>query len=49
MPIAPNLEDTEELRERYFSIMIDRLENHVGEKILTNIDFKKSYCVNDFK
>ena len=49
MPIATDLEDSEELRERYFSIMIDRLENHIGEKILTNIDYKKSYCVNDFK
>ena len=49
MPIAPDLEDSEELRERYFSIMIDRLENHIGEKILTNIDYKKGYCVNDFK
>src|SRR5665213_294240 len=49
MPIAPDLEDSEDLRERYFSIMIDRLENHIGEKILPNIDFKKSYCVNDFK
>ena len=49
MPIAPDLEDSAELRERYFSIMIDRLENHIGEKILTNIDYKKGYCVNDFK
>jgi len=49
MPIAPDLEDSEKLRERYFSIMIDRLEHHIGEKILPNIDFKKSYCVNDFK
>jgi phytoene desaturase len=49
MPIAPDLEDTTAQREHYFSIMIKRFEKHIGEKILENIDFKKSYCVNDFK
>lgn len=49
MPIAPDLEDNDELRERYFSIMIERFEKHIGEAILPNIDYKKSYCVNDFK
>jgi len=36
------------LREKYFNIMMSRFEKHIGEEILTNIDFKKSYCVNDF-
>jgi len=48
MPIAPGLQDTEEMRERYFKLMISRLENQVKENILRHIDFKKSYCVNDF-
>lgn len=49
MPIAPGLEDTPLLREKYFRIMLERLQNHTGEKNLErHIDFKKSYCVLDF-
>jgi len=48
MPIAPGLQDTEEIREEYFQLMITRLENQVKENVSEHIDFKKSYCVNDF-
>ncbi len=48
MPIAPGINDTEEIREKYFQLMIGRLENQVKENISSHIDFKKSYCVNDF-
>jgi phytoene desaturase len=48
MPIAPGLEDNDSLREKYFQIMINRFQKHIGEEIIHNIDFKKSYCVNDF-
>ena len=48
MPLAPGIEDTEALREQYFNLIIDRLETHTGNNIRANIDYKKSYCVNDF-
>ena len=48
LPIAPGLSDTEEIREKYFQVMISRLEKQVNENILPHIDYKKSYCVNDF-
>lgn len=48
MPVAPGLEDNEIIREKYFNMMITRLENHVGEKIEEYVDYKKSYCINDF-
>lgn len=48
MPIAAGLGDTNELREKYFDMMMERLEKQTGEEILSHIDFKKSYCVNDF-
>lgn len=48
MPIAPGLEDNYGLRAKYFKIMLNRLENHIGEKIEAFIDYKKSYCINDF-
>ena len=28
--------------------MLQRLQKHTGEDIVTHIDFKQSYCVNDF-
>ena len=48
MPIAPGLEDNEALRQKYFKIMIERLERYAGEEIEGYIDYKKSYCINDF-
>jgi phytoene desaturase len=48
MPLAPGLKDTEELREKYFKIMVDRLGKHIQQDITDHIDYKKSYCVKDF-
>ena len=48
MPIAPGLEDREEFREKYFKVMVRRLEKQIGEEILDLIDFKRSYCVSNF-
>ena len=49
MPIATDLPDTEADREKYFKIMMKRLEKHVGVGLMDHIDYKKSYCVDDFK
>jgi phytoene desaturase len=49
MPLATGIEDTEEIREKYFKILIDRLEKQLGEKISDNIIVKRSYCIKDFK
>ncbi|SFS68125.1 phytoene desaturase [Zhouia amylolytica] len=48
IPLAPGLEDTEELREEYFKTIITRLEKITDQEIRNNILFKESYCVNDF-
>jgi len=49
MPIAPGLDDNELLREKYFRIIMDRLQQHTGEiNLNAHIDYKKSYCVTDF-
>ncbi len=48
MPLAAGLEDNEEQREKYFEIMLSRLEKHVSENLKESIDYKESYCVNDF-
>ena len=48
IPIAPGLEDTEELRQKYFDIVIDRLETLTDQSIRESILFTESFCVNDF-
>ena len=48
MPIAPGLKDSEEMREKYFTVMMERLQKQTGENLMAHIDFKKSYCLNDF-
>jgi phytoene desaturase len=49
MPLAPDLQDNEDLRERYFNIMLDRFETVTGQSIRHNIVLKRSYAMNDFK
>ena len=48
IPIAPGLEDTPELRQQYFDIIINRFEKRTQQSVQKNIIFKESYCVNDF-
>jgi phytoene desaturase len=48
IPLAPGLEDTEVLREKYFNMIIERLEKLTNQEVKSTILFKKSYCVNDF-
>ena len=49
IPIATNLDDNHDVREKYFEIIIRRLESLTGQTLKKNIIFKTSYCVNDFK
>ena len=49
IPLAPGLEDSEEMREKYFNMVLKRLKDLTGNDILKNITFKKSYCVKDFE
>ena len=49
IPIAPDLEDTPELREKYFDMIMTRFESLTNQKIKEKVLFKESYCVNDFK
>jgi len=48
IPLAPGIEDTEELREEYFEKIISRFEELTQQKIKNNIIFKRSFCKNDF-
>lgn len=48
IPIAPGVEDTQELRAQYFDIIMARLEKLSGQQFTNHILFKESFCVNDF-
>ena len=49
VPVAPGLEDTEALREKYFDIIMDRLEDHLEVAIRPNIVYKRSFAHRDFE
>jgi phytoene desaturase len=49
IPLAPGLEDTDEIREKYFRITLDRFYRLTGQDISENIIFKRSYAHRDFE
>ncbi len=48
IPLAPGLEDTQELRETYFNKIMARFENLTSQNVKKHILFKESFCINDF-
>jgi phytoene desaturase len=48
IPIAPGIEDTQQLRDKYFNKIIKRLEDFYVESLQEHIEFIESFCVNDF-
>lgn len=48
IPLAPGIEDTPQLREKYFDIIMTRFEQLTSQKVKNHVIFKESYCLNDF-
>ena len=48
IPVAPGLTDDDATRERYFDMIMNRLEVYVGENVRDHIVFKRSYAHRDF-
>jgi phytoene desaturase len=48
MPIAIDLDDPEEIREKYYNMLINRLEKFTKTNISAHVVYKKSYSVSDF-
>ena len=44
IPVAPDIEDTDEIRERYFHIIVDKLEKFTGENIRGSYHCKTKLC-----
>jgi phytoene desaturase len=49
IPVAPGIEDTNEIREKYFDIVMNRLEILTGQSIKPHIIYKRSYAHQNFK
>jgi phytoene desaturase len=49
MPIAPGLTDSEEMREKYYQLMMDRFEKMIGQSVRDSVVLKRSYALEDFK
>ncbi|WNJ16390.1 phytoene desaturase family protein [Pontibacter sp. G13] len=49
VPLAPGLEDSEELREACFTKIMDRLERFTGTDIRSKLTIKRSYAMSDFE
>lgn len=48
IPVAPGLGDTEEIRDKYFNLVVNRFEQLMGQSIREHIVFKRSYAHQDF-
>jgi phytoene desaturase len=48
IPVAPALLDTDQIREYYYNMVLERLENLLGEKIREHVVYKRSYAHADF-
>lgn len=48
IPVAPGMEDTDEVKERYFDLLIQRLERLTGNSISQHLVYKRSYAFRDF-
>lgn len=48
IPVAPGLDDSEEIRDKYYNYIMDKLEKYTGQNIRDHVIFKRSYAHNDF-
>jgi phytoene desaturase len=48
IPVATGLEDTEETRERYYNLVLNRLESILNVSVRDHVVFKRTYAHRDF-
>jgi phytoene desaturase len=49
IPVAPGLQDSESIRQHYFSMVFDRIQQATGEDLRDRLVYQRSYGINDFK
>ena len=48
IPIAPNLKDDKATNDRYFDMVISRIEKQIGVPFKDNVIFRRDYATSDF-
>lgn len=48
LPVAPGLQDSDAIREKYFESVMDRFEHLTGQSIRKHIVYKRSYAHTNF-
>jgi phytoene desaturase len=48
IPTAPGLIETPEIKERYFHVVMDRLEEHLKQNIRKHVIFRRDFACSDF-
>ncbi|HRI62202.1 MAG TPA: phytoene desaturase family protein, partial [Saprospiraceae bacterium] len=48
IPVAPGLDDTPQVRERYYHLTMERLERLTGQNIREHVIYKRSFAHADF-
>jgi len=49
IPVAPGLSDNEQIHERYYELIMDRMEKHLKQDIRSRVAFRRSFGVRDFQ
>jgi phytoene desaturase len=48
IPVAPGLQDSPEIRDQYFDLILERLERLTEQSIRPHITYKRAYAHRDF-
>lgn len=48
MPAAPGLEDGKHIEEKYYDLLMQRLEDYTGESIKEHVVYKRGFAQSDF-
>ncbi len=48
IPLAPGLEDNDAVREKYYNIVMNRLEDLTGQEIRSHVTYKRAFAHRDF-
>lgn len=48
VPVAAGLEDTDEVQEKYYHMIMDRLERLSGQEIRSHVIYKRNFAYRDF-
>jgi phytoene desaturase len=49
IPVAPGIEDTDEIRNKYLDEVMTRLERYTGQKLRKHLVYNRSYAHRDFE